>query len=403
MIIYGCIIIALIVAAFLWFKFKKQVVWWEYLLLLIPIPLVLGIKLLVKDAQITFAEYHGGDVIAVYEEEPANAWVEKTCTERYWCGTDEDGMAKYCTRTYSCPEQEDYSPSWWCKTSNGETISITEAQHDNWSKRFGNNKTAIQKTRNHAPNDRCVGSSKTKFKGKTVGAYSYTYKTIWDGNYSTSIPITSEHSYKNRIKASDLSDFKMEKVDEETANKMGLYDYPKLTNNFNFPTVLGIKDKNIQKKFQKINGYIGPKKHARLWVLVHYWPDKTIGKVQENYWARGNQNEFVLNIGVDNDNNIIWSYVFSWMKPKGDNERPVLFSDVENYIMSKEVMNDDTWDELAVYLKGELGTKFEINEIEHFDRVTVDPPTWAIILCYILTLIISAIVSVIVIRNDITN
>jgi len=208
MIIYGSIIIALIKGAILWFKFRKQVVLWEYTLLLIPIPLVIGIKLLTKDAQITFTEYWGGDIVSVYEQEPWNEWVKKTCSDRYWYGTDEDGMSKY----YSCPYQDDHAANWWCKTSSGEKFSITEAQYDNWYKRFGENKTTIQKIKNHAPRDKCIGSSKNKFKGKAVGAYSSTYKTDWNGDYSTSIPISSKYSYKNRIKTSDLTQFQMERV-----------------------------------------------------------------------------------------------------------------------------------------------------------------------------------------------
>ena len=31
-----------------------------------------------------------------------------------------------------------------------------------------------------------------------------------------------------------------------------------------------------------------------------------------NYWEGGNKNELVLNIGVDDENEVMWGYVFSW-------------------------------------------------------------------------------------------
>lgn len=66
-------------------------------------------------------------------------------------------------------------------------------------------------------------------------------------------------------------------------------------------------------------------------------------------------------------------------------------------------MNDETFLKIADFVHVETEENFERLEFTQFDYIVVDPPTWAIVLAYIFTLIVCVIISVIVVRNEHNN
>jgi len=397
MIIFGTIIIAIITAIILIIFFKDNVTWWELaLLIFIPTAVSFGSKAIVESVSAQFTEYWGDEVVSVWEEEPYNEWISQTCSEEYACGSDSKGNTTYCTRYYDCSYQNDEGPRWYAKTKLGKTISITEKKYDKWNTQFGGNRLKTKTRKNYATRDRCSYSTGTKFQGKQVGKYSYVWKTVWDGNYKTQIPVTTKHSYENRIKASDYTVFNYIEVSDEKADSLKLFKYPEFKSNyFNYPSVLGWKNKNIQKTWQKINAKIGYKKQIRIWVLIHKTDDEEIGYQQECYWVGGNKNELVINLGVDDNGKIIWNHIFTWSNSAG------MVDNIKQYISKGDrYINEKDMNDIAKYTTEEVNKRWERLEFTQFEYLEVEPPLYAIILAYVFTVLLCIGISIFAVRND---
>jgi len=396
MIIFGSIAIAAIFAIILIIFFKNKITWWELaLILIIPTALSFGSKAVVESVSANFIEYWGDEVVSVWEEEPYNEWISQTCTREYACGTDSKGNIQYCTEPYDCSYQNDEGPRWYAKTRLGETISITESKYDKWNIQFGGNRIKTRTRKNYATRDRCSYSSGTKFQGKQVGKYSYNWKTVWNGDYLSQIPVTTKHSYENRIKASDYSVFNYIEVTDETADSLKLFKYPEFKRNFfNYPSVLGWNNKKVQKSLQKINAKLGHSKQVRIWLLIHNTDNEDIGIQQENYWVGGNKNELVINLGVDKEGNIVWNHIFTWSTSAG------MVSDIKTYIESKEKFNEKNLLDIVKNTDEEVTKNWERLEFTQFDYITVEPPLWLVIMAYVFTLALCIGISVYAIRNE---
>jgi len=398
MIVFGTIGLAILTAIILLIFFKKYVVWWEIILLIaIPTIISFGEKALIEHVSANYTEYWGDEIAYVIEEEPWNEWINQTCSETYACGTDSKGNTKYCTRTYDCSYQNDYGPKWYAVTKLGTHINISEKKYEKLKKQFGNTKINIKTRKNYDRYDKCISSHGTKFQNKSVGKYSYVWQTFWDKSYKTQEPVVTKHSYKNKIKASDYTVFNYINISKEKADSLNLYDYPEFNNNyFTYPSMLGWNNKNVQREWQKINGALGYDKQIRIWILIHHTTNENIGFLQECYWVGGNKNELVINIGVDNNNNIVWNHIFTWSTSQG------MVSTIKQYINGKKLNEKDMLD-IANFTKNQVNKHWERLEFKQFDYLTVNPPIWAIVLAYIFTLIICILLSIYVIKNNINN
>jgi len=456
--VYLALLIPLIVTGIFYFFRKSEFAWWEFF---IPIASVLVAviisKAIIDHTSVQFTEYWGSTVTAVYEEEPYNYWHHQTCSRQVACGTDSDGNTEYCTEYYDCSHQDDVGPSWWAKTNLGESFGITEKMHDELVAQFGTKKTAIDSRKNHAPRDKCVRSQGTKFEGKRVGQISYIHETRWGGQDETRKAYVSQHSYENRIKASDLTIFNILVVKESEVDSLGLFRYPEhkksswfgKTNGLDYPTILGDNvSKTTQENFRRLNGKYGPTNELRLWVLVFENKPMSIAQYQENYWVRGNKNELVVCIGKKG-NEIQWSHAFSWslsdvLTTEIKNEVMNLYTyrdsvvkrnnpvipvtkDVKDKVFGEAskklpdvipiknpisadtiirvksktpVLTEKTWNDYYNYLNANLN-KFERRSFEEFSYLTVEPSTGAVIFIYIFALLIAVGVNFWVVNNEI--
>ncbi len=459
--IYLALIIPLIVTGIFYFIRKSSFTWWEFFVPFgVTLVAIIISKAIINYTSVTFTEYWGSTITAVFEEEPFNYWQHQTCTRTYPCGshTDANGhsVTDYCTETYDCSHQVDVGPSWWAVTNIDENVGLTEKQHDKLVAQFGTRKTVVESHDNYAPRDRCVGSDGTKFEDKRVGETSYVYQTVWGGQDETRKAYTSQHSYENRVKASDLTIFNIKMVKEEEVDSLGLFRYPEhkgsswfgKTNGLEYPTILGKGiSEQTQEKFRKLNGKFGASNQLRLWVLVFDNKPASIAQYQENYWVKGNKNELVVCIGRKG-NEIQWSYAFSWahsaeLTAAVQNEvmnlytyrdsvvhrsNPVipLTKDVQKKIMGKTgknlpevlpiknpiandtiikirsntpVLTEQTWDNYYKFLNQNLN-QFKRRSFEEFSYLTVEPSAGAVIFVYILALILAIGVNIWVINNE---
>jgi len=448
--VYLALLIPLVVTGVFYIFNKHRFVWWEFFIPLAATLLsVVVSKAIIDNNAVRFTEYWGSTITSVFEEEPYNEWDVETCS---YTTTDSKGNST--THYYDCSHQDDYGPRWYAVTNINEKFSITEKLHDELVLQFKTRKTRIDSRRNHDSDDKCVDSKGTKFEGKRVGDISNIYETTWSGDDNTRKAYTSQHSYENRIKASDLTIFNISMVKENDVDSLGLFRYPKyegggifsMTQGFEYPTILGGKvDKEIQEKFKRLNGKFGVSNQLRLWVLVFENKPMSIATYQENYWVRGNMNELVICIGKKGDE-IQWSHAFSWslsaeltasVKDEVLNLytyrdsvvkiAPVvpLTKELNKKVLGKTgkklpdvlplpnvsadtiikiksaypVLNNQTWNTYYEFLNKNL-SRYERRSFKEFSYLSVEPKTGAVVFIYILAFIITIVVNIWVIKNE---
>jgi hypothetical protein len=453
--VYLALIIPLIVTGIFYYLKRNEFVWWEFFLpFLVTLVFIVISKFAIEQVAVSFDEYWGSTIVSITEEEPYNYWKVEECSRQVADGTDKDGHTKYKTEYYDCSHQEDVGPSWSATTNIGESISITDKQYDELVAKFGTGKRTVDEHKNYAPNDEGVWCRGTKFEGRIVGNKSYVYNTTWNGSDDTRKSYVSKHTYKNKIKASDLTIFDIKMVNKSQADSMGLFQYPDKIDGLEYPTILGGNvSKNIQEKFRNLNGKFGTSNQLRLWILVFENKPMSIAQYQENYWVKGNKNELVICIGKKGDE-IQWSHAFSWALSndltvevqnkvfdlftykdsiKKSNLPPVLpvNKDLKKKVLGKvgeklpdvipisnqtaqvispdqvikvkskfPVLNEQTWNDYYNYLNENLH-RFKRREFKEFDYISVEPSTGWVIFVYILSLLVSVGMSIFVIKNDI--
>ena len=460
--VYLALLIPLIVTGIFYFFRRSEFTWWEFFIPIASVLVAVVIsKAIIDNSSVKFDEYWGSSITAVFEEEPYNYWHQETCSETYACGTDSKGNTEYCTRYYDCSHQDDVGPSWWATTDIKEQFGISEKMHDELVRQFKTSKTTIQSRENYAPRDKAHGSNDTKFEGKQVGKTSYVYQTVWSGADHTRKAYVSQHTYENRIKASDLTVFNISVVKEARADSLKLLKYPpyqgagifRMTEGLEYPTILGDStiSKETQEKFKRLNGKFGVSNQLRLWVLVFDNKPSTIAQYQENYWVKGNKNELVICIGKKG-NQIQWSHAFSWatsdaltaevkvmvmnlytykdstikittptiipipkeLKKKvlgsaGEqlpNVLPLLNQNTKDSVIKVKstypMLTEVTWNDLYTQLNGNLN-KFQRRSFDEFSYLTVEPSVGAVIFIYIFALIIAVACNFWVISNEFSD
>ena len=316
MLVFGALLVNIFITLGFYIWKPKEYKWFEIVLsLFITLGLIIGAKALIDHTSVMFDEVWGETIERVYEQEPYNYWHSETCSRQVACGTDADGNTTYCTEYYDCSEQRDVGPSWWSVSDLGNKNSMTEHYYDELVALFGTETKKIDKHKNHNARDRCVRSKGTKYQGQKVGTYSYVNVTNWDKSERARRGIFTKHRYENRIKAADLSLFNMSVITEVEADSIGLYKLPNKIDKYHCPVFLGgnISEEN-QTLYRRLNAKFGPSNEFRLWVLVYENKPQSVAHYQENYWVKGNKNELVICIGVNDKKEIQWVHSFSWAK-----------------------------------------------------------------------------------------
>ena len=103
-------IMPFITALFLLIVFNKKMVWWEYLVLILPSLLFTFItQLIMVSVNSSDTEYFGGYVNRITYYEPWDELVEERHTREVACGTDSDGNTIYETEVYYTLERKYHS------------------------------------------------------------------------------------------------------------------------------------------------------------------------------------------------------------------------------------------------------------------------------------------------------
>lgn len=292
------------VSAFLLIFFREQTTWWEHAVLIVP-SLLVGVGLLwtFKRAESSDTEYLGSYVTKLRYYEP---WNERVAHTRTY--TDSKGNTH--TETYYVTEE--HSEKWAYSDHSGRERDCSSDVFSAMKERLAASPVFVDMHRDYDTRD--------------GDAYDYP----WDGRDVTLYPVTREHEYENKVKAS-RSVFKFEDISKEEARRIGLYDYPEIWLRDQCP-ILGAKFSARQERAVRVlNARYGPQKQFRLYLL--FFRDKPISIVekQRSYWQGGNKNELVVCVGLDRNNRVMWSDAFSWC------DSPVLAVKSRDWFMSNRL------------------------------------------------------------------
>ena len=363
MIIWIALLIPVITAIILYKKFAHQTVWWEFLIpFVVSILLIFLSKMSIETIQTQDTEYWGG---CLTQADYYEAWNELvTYTETY---TDSKGRSQTRTRT-----RVDYHPPQWKITdTNGCVISINQGTFESLCQRFGNRQFTDLR-RNYHTNDGDLFTAR------------------WNGSEATLMPVTTSHSYENRVAVSD-SVFHFPEVNPKD---FGLVEYPKIQNYFQCNSIVGPGDASLPLAEQALscwNAKLGPQKQARIILVVFQNQPVQAGFDQESYWQGGNKNEFVITIGVDNSNNIVWCHPFSWT------EVETLKVETREFVISQKTLHLKN---LVDWVAPQVSSNYVRKNFADFNYLSIEPPMWAVFLVFLLVSGVNLGLSMWIVHNE---
>ena len=369
-------IIPFIVSLILFLFFRKRVVWWEYVVLIIP---SLVFSLLIKLCMVSYnssdTEYLGGYVTKIVYYEEWDEMVLRTKTRRVPCGRDSNGHTQYRTETYTVWERE-YHPERWVYINNENNLeySISKGLYNKIKFRL-NSPTVFKdmKRRYH----RIDGDA---------------YVTMYDGSVEHIYDITWSHKYKNRIQASQSNTiFKMLDIDKEMADTLGLYEYPDITDLAQNPIIGRNVSKEEIQVFRYINAMKGKKNQFRTYVLFFNHDEFEKSELQKSYWQNGNKNEFIICLGMKGDS-VVWTNSFSWC------DMPKLEVKTRSYFIDNpklDLVKYGTW------LSNNIDDNWVRKEFEDFNYIDIELSIGQYIALLFLTIVFNVGVGIAVIYNNI--
>lgn len=379
MAIWFALIVPLIVTGTIWLLWPRRLSLWE-----IPIPLVvvflicLIIKFSVESVQTRDTEYWTGWIhTAEYYEKWTEEWDEWVSESGH---TDRNG--KYVVDTPAHWEHRiaHHSPRWVMFGSNkDESFNIDQDSYKRICQMWGMNQF---KKLSHF-NQTSIGDGNMYF-------------TQWNKKRETMITCTTEHSWVNRVQASS-SLFNFRKFTNNEVKELGLFDYPKILDVTEVPSILGEGGETLtsaNRLLQIYNAEIGAAKKVRMWVLIFHNTDQQLGLDQESYWCGGNKNEVVLCIGVDKDYNVSWAYPFSWTEEEN------LKIAIRQLASGQKKLD---LNKIVVGMSNLVQKQFVKKSFKAFDYLTIEPPFGAVMATYIIAIVLSLGIGLYLTLNEFDN
>jgi hypothetical protein len=354
MIIWLALLIPVGIAIFLYKRYQHETLWWEFVIPFIASILLIVIsKALIEHAQTRDTEYWGG---TLQRAEYYEAWDEEVpCIHRNPCTCNNKNGS--CTSFHGYQhayDVDDHPPHWEIYDSNGIEVSVSRDRFEMLARRFGN-RVFHDMHRDYHSVDGDM------------------YRATWGGDQLTLIPVTTAHSYENRVAVSD-SVFNYPEVNPKD---FGLYEYPPIQNFYECNSILGVGDQTqgvALTKLNRFNATMGAKKQVRMLIVIFKNQPLQAGFDQESYWKGGNKNEFIVTIGVNNEFNVEWCHVFSWTEVES------LKVNVREFVASQDKLN---LEKVVDYMVPQVEEHFIRKPFADFDYLTIEPPGWAIFLVFL--------------------
>lgn len=360
--------------------FPRKMTWWEFVIPLAVSAVVIFVgKLCADKIAVMDTEYWGGWMTkAVYfepwdEEVPCSHARYRTETRTT---TDSKGnVSTYTEQVFDGYEHpydvSNHGPKWQIEDSNEFVFDISQSEFERLADLFrSRRKVELNRDYHSIDGDAFVAD--------------------WPGDRETLQPVTSVHSYENRV-AKSRSLYSYMEVDPR---KTPVFDYPDV-DNYTVSSVVSRSSWPGSAEIDKVNALLGASKKVRVWVVV--WEgalDRSVALDQEAYWKGGNKNELVVCVNVNSiqDPTVNWCEVFSWSNSED------LKVAIESFVSVDNTRLDMT--ALAHFLEREIADRWEKRNWHDFDYLDVQPPTWAIVLIWVFTCLATAFSSFFCLTND---
>ena len=367
-------IIPFITSLVLLTAFRKETVWWEYVLVIVPpIIFTLLLKLIMTSIDATDTEYLGGYALRAthYEDWDETVMVAHTRTISNGKTTT--------TQTYYVPERK-YHPDRYSYIS-----SLDSSEHFVSKEVY----MAIKKKLN-APSQ--FRDMHRKYRTKDGDAHD----TYWSGNIKDMYDITVPHLYINKAAASNTySIFKENPIKRKQAMELGLYDYPQIDRFEIQNPILGDSlDTESVQAIRTINAIYGKPYQFRMYICLFHNEPMEISELQKRYWKGGNKNEFVVCIGMANDSTVAWSNSFSW------SDSPKLEVLTRDWFIEHPILN---LPEYAQYISEKIPNNWERKSFEDFKYINIELSKAQLIVLFILMIGIEIGITFFVIKNSYRN
>ena len=362
-------IIPFITALFLLLVFNRKMVWWEYAVLIVPSLLfALITQLIMVSVNSNDTEYLGGYVNRITYYEPWDEMVQVRHTR-----TNSDGEEEV---YYTWEREYHHERYTYLNNESNWEHYLSKKDYETIKKRMGNKAVFRDMKRDY---HRIDGDA---------------YDIYWDKTVEHLYDITTEHSYKNKIKASQSHTiFKHSEISKEEAKELGLYEYPKIEL-MNQNPIIGrnVSDKDKQ-RIKYINATYGKSKQFRMYMLFYDGKDIEISELQKAYWQNGNKNEFIVCIGTQRDS-VVWCNPFSWC------DEPRLEVMTRDYFIQNPKLDIDAY---GKWLQSQIPIKWERKEFADYDYIRIGLNKAQYITLIILMILCNILISIALITNDIKN
>lgn len=366
---YIAILIPVITSLILLLYFSKKTVWWEYALVIIPtIIIFFGIRAGMVSYKQSDTEYLGYYVTGAKYYEKWDEYIHQTCTT-----TDAKGNV----HTYDCSYVETHYPYWTVITNNDDEINVDESVYRHL---IGMWKTCSEFIDMHRDYHSIDGDA---------------YYNKWNGAPETTMNLTKEHSYTNKVKAS-TSIFNFESISKKEAKKYKLYEYPKV-NDYYQPTILARHkiDESVQRSWDFMNSFNGKKYEFRSYLIFFYNQTPDVVDKQLSYWKGVNMNESNIFIGVDS-----LTMKKQWVRVSSWSDRPALDVDVRDYINNQDTLNIT---KIRNYVESKIPQEWHRKDFKDFDYINVNLTDTQITWLFIILIIYNIAISIYVVTNEFTN
>lgn len=299
-------------------------------------------------------EFLGGKVVQFVHDE---AYTEEYDCSEERCSTSSNGTRTCRTIKKTCTKRVD--DEYYLINSNNSKIDISSTSFKNAAREFN------------------TSTKKVHRQGQTTLS-----KSLNEGEQIISVPnifiATAEiHRYSNYLIASEYT-IQKSKLHQETIDKYKdfLVNYPELQENrWGEIHVNRILEHNssisqntlneYQKELELLAYKYGKEKQVNPFIYIAKTNDMLFKDALEAYYKKGNKNDSILILGIDDSNKIVWSDSINWSKDKTFEVSmkkdfiDLNINDVKNVISKYDNNLNNNWKRLSMeeeygYLKEEI-------------------------------------------------
>ena len=369
---YIAFLIPIITCLALLLFFRNKTVWWEYALIIIPtLAMFFGLRAGMISYKQSDTEYLGYYVTGTTYYEDWNEYIHQTCYRTVHVGKSTVSVP------YDCSYVKYHSAYWTVTLNDKAEIDVPQQTYEKLIYMWNTPRQFIDMNRHYHSKD---GDA---------------YYNEWNGVPETTMNITKENSYVNKIKASK-SVFSYQDISDKEAKKYKLYDYPKVKDMYQ-PTILSKHkiDEGTMRGWDFMNSYNGKQFEFRSYLIFFYNESPDIVNKQLSYWKGVNMNESNIFIGVDSV-----TMTKQWVRVQSWSDRPELDVDVRDYINQSDTININN---IRNYIVSKIPNEWHRKNFKDFNYIKVDLTDTQITWLIILLLLYNIGISVYVIKNEFTN